>query len=107
MAVRICQVTDAMPDGERYGLIGQMRRAAVSVPSNVAEGHARGRTAEFQRFLSIAAGSLAELETQPILSGELKLIRKEVVDELMVECDGPGKMTRGLIRSLHEKRASH
>jgi len=67
----IYKLTDGFPDRERFGLTSQMRRAAVSVPSNIAEGQARHGTREFLQFLSHASGSLAELETQILLSEEL------------------------------------
>jgi four helix bundle protein len=67
----VYRATAAFPPDERFGLTNQMRRAAVSVPSNLAEGHARFSTSEFQRFILIAMGSVAELETQVILSDEL------------------------------------
>ena len=64
-------LTQQFPSEEKFGLVSQMRRAAVSVPSNIAEGQARKSTAEFTQFLSITQGSLAELETQLIVSIEL------------------------------------
>ena len=67
----IYKLTDGFPDRERFGLTSQMRRAVVSVPSNIAEGQARHGTREFLQFLSHASGSLAELETQVFLSEEL------------------------------------
>ena len=67
----IYEITRAFPDEERFGLISQMRRAAISIPSNIAEGQARKTTAEFVHFLSTAEGSLAELDTQLTVSGEL------------------------------------
>src|SRR6266581_3790487 len=70
---RVYQVTSAFPSDERFGLISQMRRAAVSIPSNIAEGQARHTTGEFVQFISHAEGSVAELDTQLILSIELKL----------------------------------
>jgi four helix bundle protein len=68
---QIYLVTKTFPSSEMYGLVNQMRRAAVSVPSNIAEGQARKSHAEFARFLSISQGSLAELETQMIIAREL------------------------------------
>jgi four helix bundle protein len=67
----IYQVTSSFPSEERFGLVNQMRRAAVSIPSNLAEGHARAGVGEFRYFVSIAMGSTAELETQVLLSAEL------------------------------------
>ena len=64
-------MTKAFPADERFGLVSQMRRAAVSIPSNIAEGQARRTTGEFMQFLSQAEGSLAELDTQLILAAEL------------------------------------
>ncbi len=68
---RIYQLTRAFPSDEKFGLVSQMRRAAVSVPSNIAEGQARATTGEFAQFLSHAGGSLAEVDTQLIISIEL------------------------------------
>ena len=67
----IYHVTGVFPGDEKYGLVSQMRRAAVSVPSNIAEGQARHSTGEFVQFLSHAEGSVAELETQLIIAAEL------------------------------------
>ena len=71
LAKRIYQVTQKFPTDERFGLTNQLRRASVSVPSNPAEGHARFGAGEFSRFISIAMGSVAEIETQVLLSTEL------------------------------------
>jgi four helix bundle protein len=71
LAKPIYKITQAFPDTEKFGLVTQMRRAAVSVPSNVAEGQARNTTGEFIQFLSHAVGSVSELDTQLTLSVEL------------------------------------
>ena len=71
LVVEVYRVTEHFPKEEIYGLINQMRRAAVSIASNIAEGAARGTKAEFKKFLAIAQGSAAELETQVIIAGRL------------------------------------
>lgn len=71
LAKDVYRITERFPPAERYGLVSQLRRAAVSVPSNIAEGQARSGTGEFLHFLSHASGSLAEVETQLLLSVEL------------------------------------
>jgi four helix bundle protein len=73
-------LTGPFPSEEKFGLSSQLRRAAVSVPSNIAEGQARKSSAEFNRFLSISQGSLAELETQLIISTELKFCDNQEIN---------------------------
>jgi four helix bundle protein len=72
IAKLVYQLTKALPPEEKFGIVAQMRRAAVSIPSNIAEGQARHTTGEFIQFISHAEGSVAELDTQLILSIELK-----------------------------------
>lgn len=91
------------PD-ERFGLTSQMRRAAVSVPSNIAEGAARNGTGEFLQFLGVASGSLAELETQVILAGRLKMLQPEQAAGLLAQAEEISKMLGGLKRSLASRR---
>ena len=87
-----------MPDNERFGLIAQMRRAAVSIPSNIAEGFGRQSLVDYLRFLKTARGSLMELQTQVILSQELCLRpASESLNDLLAETD---RVLQGLIRSL-------
>ena len=98
----VYQVTKAMPDTERFGLISQMRRAAVSIASNIAEGNARQTLSDYIHFLVIARGSLAELETQITIARELKMLQKtDSLVELLEETD---RLVQGLIRSLQNKR---
>jgi len=106
LAKAIYQLTMSFPSEERFSLTNQMRRAAVSIPSNIAEGHARLSTGEFQRFLSIAMGSVAELETQILLSVELGIITEAISLGTLKQLDDIGKMARGLYRSL-SKRKGH
>ncbi len=89
LAEMVYRLTQSFPSAEKFGLIAQMRRAAVSVPSNLAEGQARHTTGEFVQFISHAEGSVAELDTQLILSNELRFCDRvttapvfELIDEL-------------------------
>jgi len=100
LAKLVYQLTRNFPSEERYGLISQLRRAAVSVPSNIAEGQARKGTSEFLQFLSIATGSLAELETQLLLSIDLAYCKQTEVDALLQEIDELQKMVVALRRKL-------
>jgi four helix bundle protein len=94
----IYSATSNFPKDELYGLTSQMRRAAVSIPSNIAEGAARESTAEFLRFLYIARGSLAELETQLLIATELGYL--EDSDSLTTQLDRVSAPLSGLINSL-------
>jgi len=104
LAKQIYHVTQKFPGDERFGLTNQLRRAAVSVPSNLAEGHARFGAGEFSRFISITMGSVAELETQILLSTDLGYINGVIAGELLAELDGIGKMLRGLAKSIQRRR---
>jgi four helix bundle protein len=92
--------TAKFPSDEMYGLRSQMRRAAVSIPSNIAEGQSRHSQKEFMHFLSNARGSLAELETQPTLCAELGFINTNVSEHLLANCSEIGRMINGLYNSL-------
>ena len=96
----IYKATAGFPSAEKFGLVNQMRRAAVSIPSNIAEGHARSGTGEFKHFISIAMGSVAELETQIFLSSDLGHMKGPKSGNLLNQLDIIGKMLRGLSRSL-------
>ncbi len=96
--------TEKFPDSERYGLTNQMRRAAVSVPSNIAEGAARSSDKEFVRFLDVAFGSCAELETQIIISDELGYIEND--RELLNQIEVVKKLIKGLMKYLKSKVSS-
>jgi four helix bundle protein len=97
------RLTASFPQHEIYGLRSQLRRAAVSIPSNIAEGHARDSTKEFLHHISIAMGSTAEAETQLILSGRLQYMTTPILDGIMPRMDRLGRMLGGLQRSLKAK----
>ena len=103
LTLSVYKLTAQFPDTERFGLVSQMRRCAVSVPSNIAEGHARLSTREYIRYVSVALGSLAELETQLQLGSELGYARCEVVEGLLANSDRLGKQLRSLTKTLKNK----
>ncbi len=88
LVLEIYRLTGNFPKSETYGLSQQMRRAAVSVPSNIAEGYGRKHKAEYNQFLSIAYGSLLELETQYLLSIDLKYIHSNQIIETLLKENG-------------------
>jgi four helix bundle protein len=96
----VYNLTDTFPANERFGLTSQLRRCAVSVPSNIAEGAARNTTKEFINFLHIAQGSLSELDTQLEISFRLKLINQEILFSLDSKLLQVDQMISGLISSL-------
>ena len=100
LTVRTYELTRRFPAEERYGLTSQMRRAAASVPANIAEGRERRTTGEFLQFLGIARGSLAEIETFLTLSERLGLCQSETSDSLLGDCAEINRMLEGLMRSL-------
>jgi len=100
LAKFVYKLSARFPVDERYGLISQVRRAAVSVPSNIAKGQARHTTKEFLQFLSHAQGSLAEVETQLMLSVDLGFAGQEGVAEGLQEIDEIQKMIIALKRKL-------
>jgi len=93
-------VTSSFPSDERFGLTSQIRRAAVSIPSNIAEGHGRKSSGAFLNHLSITLGSLMELETQIQIASRLELITEEVGETVLARTDEIGKMLSGLKKSL-------
>ena len=99
LSLDVYRDTKAFPDDERYGLTSQLRRAAVSIPSNIAEGHGRDSAGDLIRFCNIALGSLAELETQLLLARELTYLERTATDGLLQQAEEIGRMLRGLIRS--------
>ncbi len=97
----IYELTSKFPDRENYGLTQQIRRCAVSVPSNISEGASRSSTKEYIRFINIALGSLAELETQLIIAENLNYCTD--INNTYIEIDEIGKMLSGLKKYLKTK----
>ena len=101
--LEIYKVTKTFPNEEKYGLTSQIRRAAISIPSNIAEGYGRKSSGEYIQFLYIAYGSNCELETQLLLSGDLGYIEKVGLESLLKSVGDIERMLKALIRSLREK----
>jgi four helix bundle protein len=102
---RIYVLTKTFPKDELYGLNSQLRRAAISVPSNIAEGKSRRSTKDYMRFLDIAYGSVAEVETQLYIAIDLGYTTEHKLSQLFEDYNEVGRMLNGLINSL-EKRLS-
>ena len=100
LAKLIYRLTQSFPSAEKFGLVAQMRRAAVSIPSNLAEGQARRTTGEFVQFISHAEGSVAELDTQLILSIELEVCERARVAAAFELIGELRRMLNGLRRKL-------
>jgi len=104
LCVHVYTLSRRFPADERFGLSFQLRRAAVSVPSNIAEGYGRETTKDYLRFLWIASGSLAELETQLLLSKDLGLSSEEEAARVIDATAEVERMLKALIRSLQERQ---
>ena len=100
LVVLVYEATESFPSKERYGLTNQLRRAAVSVPSNIAEGQGRSTSRDFLRCLSIAAGSLQELETQLIIASRLNYLDESFRPGLFASTKEVARLINGLTRSL-------
>ena len=105
LTAAIYKMTAQFPKHEVYGLSQQMRRAAVSVPSNIAEGKGHRSDKEFIHFLFHARGSLLELQTQLLIAEELQYVSKEQASEVLMAADDVGRALNGLISSLERKAA--
>jgi four helix bundle protein len=106
LAVECYRVTDLLPPHERYGLASQIRRAAISVPANIAEGKGRGSQRELARFLTIARGSLMELETHLIIAQRLNYLTATDLTAFVALRAHVGRLLNGLIRHLHATAAN-
>ena len=100
LVTEIYSITKSFPKDEQYGIVAQIRRAAVSIPSNIAEGAARYSTKENLRFLDISCGSLAELETQLIISEKLGYVKS---GDLLIKIEYIGRLLTGLKKHLKIK----
>jgi four helix bundle protein len=100
LVAEIYRATQDFPKEERYGITNQLRRAAVSVPSNIAEGQARFSQKEFKHFLSQARGSLVEIETQLLISQSLGYLPAKSTQVLLIAAAELGRILNGLIASI-------
>lgn len=103
LAVECYRITKTFPKDELFGLTSQIRRAAASVPANIAEGHGRDHTKEFLYHLSIARGSLMELQTHLLLANRISLLPQSDVEELLRLSDSISKMISRLRQSLQKR----
>lgn len=101
LTTAVYRVTGTFPKEEIYGLTSQMRRAAVSIPSNIAEGSGRGSNPDFIRFLRIASGSVNELEYQCLLAQELGFMQTDSQQQLTTQISEVRRMLSGLINKLN------
>jgi four helix bundle protein len=106
LVVACYEATKSFPTEERFGLVNQIRRSAVSVPANIAEGHSRVHTKEFLNHLSMARGSLAELETELMIAQRVGYLAQERLAKLLTMTDEIGRMSAGLRQALEAKLSS-
>jgi four helix bundle protein len=106
MVRRIYESTRTFPSEEQYGLTQQLRRAVVSVPSNIAEGYGRGSRKDYVRFLRTARGSLYEVQTQLLLAQDLGYLNQKQIDGLMKDAAQCAQLLHGLLRGLARRKRS-
>lgn len=99
-------ITNSFPESEKFGLISQIRRSAVSIPSNIAEGYGREYTRNYSQFLKIARGSLAELETQFVLACELEMVKSSECENIFGMLVEESKMLNSLIKKMNQALAN-
>jgi four helix bundle protein len=100
LVMRVYELTESFPSKELFGLTNQLRRASVSIPSNIAEGQGRNSTREFMRHISIARGSLQEVETQLLIANMLNLVAEQDKIELLERTAEVSRLMTGLSKSL-------
>lgn len=103
LCVRVYTLTKQFPAEEKFGMVSQLRRSSVSIPSNISEGYNKDTTKDYLRFLSIALGSLAEMETQMMLCKDLKMCQAPESEDVLETIAEVDRMLRALIRSLKQK----
>ena len=103
LVVEIYKISKLLPKEEVYGISDQLRRSAVSIPSNIAEGQSRNSAKEFIQFLSIARGSLAELETQLLICTKVNILSEDNIAEAQNITTEVGKMIKGLMNKLNSQ----
>ncbi len=101
----VYRVTAGFPSDERFGLVSQVRRASVSVASNIAEGWGRGTSQDYVRFLRMARGSVYEVETQLEIARQLEFLDEESYREVIAEVNEAGRVLAGLLRSLEQRES--
>ncbi|MGH9605115.1 MAG: four helix bundle protein [Terracidiphilus sp.] len=102
MTLEVYKLTRDFPASERFGLTNQLRRASVSVPSNIAEGYGRSSTGEYVQFLGHARGSTSEVETQLVIAKALGFGEKQSLDAAEALCSEVGRMLRAVMKSLRQ-----
>jgi four helix bundle protein len=100
LALEIYRITESFPRSEQFGLTTQLRRAAVSIASNIAEGHARSTRGEFRNSLSVARGSAREVEVQLLLAEQIGFVDSATLTNACDHCDAISRMITNLKRSL-------
>jgi len=104
LVLEVYRCTQTFPKTETYGLTSQLRRAAVSIPSNIAEGQARLSTGEFKQFLGNARGSLMEVETQILIARDLGYLENDRSETLLASAREVGRILNGLLASLPSRK---
>src|SRR5262245_38529223 len=107
LVLAVYRVTKAFPDSEKYGITSQLRRAAVSIPANIAEGSKRETHADYARFLNIAEGSTAEAEYFVILSGDLGYLSSDTATGLLEQLDHVARMLQALHKRVSRPSPEH
>jgi four helix bundle protein len=99
----VYSISSKFPDDERFGLTSQVRRASISIASNIAEGHAQTSARDFMRFLSMAMGSLAELHTQMLIVKRMRFISDDAVETATLQIASVGRLLHGLMKSINAR----